>query len=102
MSAIMLMEWDNAKDERLKKYYERIPENQAFWQKKIEESVVKRTSSWSNGTGHVVGIIEFENMDGLSKLLSDQEYMEFTVKFFRNVDNGSIRILPQSPHVPPE
>ena len=67
MSAIILYEWDNAKDERLKKYYDDVPARRAWWAEKIKEGIVISARSFSDNSGNVVSIAEFENIEKIEK-----------------------------------
>ena len=101
MSAI-IWEWKNAKDERLKKYYDGVPDRQAFWEKKIKEGIIKKVQGYSDNFGTLIGFIEFENAEKMAKLLSDEEFKVMSIKLSRLVDNCKMRVMTPAASVPPE
>ena len=62
----------------------------------------KPDSVWADGTGHVIWLIEFEDMTAFGNLWSDPEFVEIRVKIFRRVDNPSYRILSEAISILPE
>jgi hypothetical protein len=104
LPAVIIWEWENAKDERLKKYYDTdlAAERIAYWEKKIKEGIVKSINGYSDNFGHLVYIAEFENMENLAKIVDDDEYKELNIKVSRVVDNCCVRILTSTIGVPPE
>lgn len=103
MPVILHFEWDNPKElKRLKRYYEYAPTNEAVWKKKLDAGLVKKTGSWSDGTGHIIALIEFEDMVAFAKVWNDEEIIEDRVKFCRLVDNPMYRILIPVVPLPPE
>ena len=102
MTVILLLEWDNANEEtRLKKYRETVPKRQKFWQKKIEEGIVKNMSGGSDITRHMIGLVEFENWDAFAKVYSDEEFQMMFVELCHLVDNLSYRLLRPGITIPP-
>ena len=101
MKVLVIQEWDNVKDEAgLKKYYEYVETYQPYLQKS-GEGIAKR-SGWSDGTGHVVSITEFESAEAFAKLWSDEEYQRRLIRFCRLVNSPSLRILRPSISEPPK
>ncbi len=101
MRVLVVLERDNAKDEeRLKKYREY---NQTYgpYRRGVQKGICKE-STWTDGTGHVVDIQEFESMEDLAKVWGDDEYHSRFVRFCRLVDNASRRILRPAIPVPLE
>jgi hypothetical protein len=71
------VEWDNAKDEsRYKRYGEwsRSGRARVYWEKKVEEGIVKNISQWADNTGHLILWIEFVDIDAFAKLWADEEF----------------------------
>jgi uncharacterized protein (DUF1330 family) len=94
------MEWDDAKDEaRLEEYYRHGPERRLpYFQKKIEEGIVKSAQGWGDGTGHIVFLIEFEDTDAFAKFWADPEWHKITLEFFPLVDNLRHRLMRPGAH----
>ena len=94
MKTLVIMEWDNFKDEdKLKKYFDYI--GTYPFRARREALEVKRVYSggWSDGTGHMVLIEEYESMEEFSRLWSDEEHQRKLIRLGRLVKNLSIRIL---------
>ena len=88
------MEWDNAKDEsRLKRYMEMQSEPRPEWFKKLFEEVKVKQSSWADNTGHIVNLIEFENMEVFAKLWDNEEWHKWWRRMTPVVDNMRFRVL---------
>jgi len=96
MKMAMLIEYDNPKEEeKMKEYFGQADEVMSFWEKKKKQGVVKKTSNWSDNTGHMTFFVEFPSGETLGKFLADEEYHAIALKSFKYVDNISIRILRQ-------
>ena len=95
MKVVLLIEWDNPKEEeRLEKRYSYTrEETDPYWKGKIEEGIIQKVSDWADNTGHRVKWVEFEDMDALAKLWSEKEFHRGLVGFSRLVDNLSYRLL---------
>ena len=89
------MEWDDAKDEgRLKKYYQfNMNKRAPYFTKKIDEGIVKEVQGWGDGSGHIIGLIIFENAEDFAKFWSDEEWQLLQLEFFPLVDNYKIRVM---------
>ena len=103
MAVLLLMEWDNPMDESLRK--KRYKFNQEvggpFWQKKIDEGFFK-ASQWSDNMGHIVGLLEFEDMDAFTKLWLDEGFQKWAIEMNYLVDNIRHRIMRPSISVEPK
>ena len=101
MLALVIREWDNAKDDRLKKYYETLDDFTKVIQDKAEKyHMVPKT--WTQGVGHQVSIIEYDSLESLAKAWSDEEYKAAWTRYSRLVDNMTCRVLRSSMRVPPK
>ena len=87
------MEWDNFKDdEKIKAYYEFVKKNTPFTDKLYKELDI-HSSGWSDGTGHVINIVEYPSVEAYAKVLNNEEYQKLMVNLARRVQNVSIRVL---------
>ena len=105
MAVVLSVEWDNAKDEsRYNKYGEwsRSGHTRVFWEKKLEEGIVKNMSQWADNTGYIIFWAEFENMEAFAKLWSDEEFHKSWLEINPLVDNLRFRILRPSVTIPDE
>ena len=94
MKTLVIMEWDNFKDEdRLKKYFDYIGTYPFRARREALEVKMVYSGGWSDGTGHMVLIEEYESMEEFSKLWSDEEHQRKMIKLGRLVKNLDIRIL---------
>jgi hypothetical protein len=101
MKVLGILEFDRPKDsEKLKKYYEYLEAKLPFLIKKYEEYNVK-LSGWTDGTGHVVDILEME-IEDYAKVMSDEELQKEWERFFRHINNVNMRVLRPTLRVPPE
>ncbi len=88
------MEWDNTKDEgRIKKYYHFNLKRSKYIMGKIEEGIVKNVQGWSDGTGHIEHLIEFEDAEAFAKFWSDEEWHLLQIEFFPLIENLKIRVM---------
>ena len=100
MKVVLLVEWDNAKDEsRYKEYAKRSREPPEWWNKLVEESNVK-VSNWVDNTGHIINWLEFENMEALAKVWDSEDWQNRWTKWNWLVDNLSFRFLRPALGVP--
>ena len=92
---LLHIEWDDARDEpRLKKYYQyNLEKNRPWWQKKIDEGIVKSAQGWGDGTGHIVHLTEFEDTEAFAKFWADEKFHYLMLGFFPLVDNMKLRIF---------
>jgi len=107
LAVVLMMEWDKPKEEtRLREYRKTGPRTMhvqdPWWQKKVKEGIVKRAEGWADVTGHIIGWIEFENMDTFGKFWSDKEWHMLTIGFQPLVDNLHMRLLRPSVRIKEE
>jgi len=101
MKILVLMTWENPKsDEGLKKYYEHGEKNRKYMTERREKYKVK-SSSWSDGTGKLYWMLEFENYEAYAKYMDDEELQKIMIHGWRNVNNGKIKVLRESISAPP-
>ena len=91
MKVLMFREWDNPKDETRRKEYAEISTDTSYAEK-MKDVKFKRLGSWTDNTGHIISLYEFENMEELAKIWNDVEFHQNQVRFWRSVDNFKIRI----------
>jgi uncharacterized protein (DUF1330 family) len=101
MKVLVLTSWDNPKcEEGLKKYYEYNSKHREYLTKRREKYNVK-SSSWSDGTGKMYWLREFESFEDYAKFMDDEEYQKIMIHAFRNVNNGKIKVLREAISAPP-
>ncbi len=101
MKVVLLVEWDNAKDEsRYKKYAEQSREPIPEWWNKLTDETNVKTSGWVDNTGHIIQWLEFENMEDLAKMWNSEEWQNRWTKWNWLVDNLSFRFLRPALGVP--
>ena len=101
MKVLVLTTWENPKsDEGLKKYYEYLYEHSQYWAERGEKYNVK-TSNWSNGTGKVYQLNEFENNEVFAKFYDDEKYQKTGIHLFRLVNNAKMKVLREAIMAPP-
>jgi hypothetical protein len=96
MKVWWVMEMETYKDEdKRKKYYEYMDEFRPIWQKKFEEKDVKctRLGGWSDNPGWVMNVTEFESMEELSKMWSDEELQKSLLKLRNHCKSLKLRIM---------
>jgi hypothetical protein len=101
MKVVLLVEWDNAKDEsRYKKYAEQNREPIPEWWTKLAEETNVKSGEWADNTGHMVNWLEFENIEAYAKLWGNEEWHKFWLSRNPFRDNLSFRLLRPSIPVP--
>ncbi len=104
MKVVLLVEWDNAKDEsRYEKYVElnREPRPPEWMKKMLEEGIIK-ASGWSDNTGHIIRWNEFENIEAFTKLWNSEEWHKMMLRLNPIVDNLRFRLLRPGVIIPEE
>jgi len=95
-----IMEWDNFKEEeKVKSYYEYVKKNTPFFEKLHKELGIL-TSSWSDGSGHVVYITEYPSAETYAKVLNNEEYQKIMTNISRRVLNVHLRTLRPASFIP--
>jgi hypothetical protein len=93
MKVLTLTTWENPKDdEGLKKYYGFIQKDVPAIDERRKKYNVK-SSSWSDGTGKMFMIDEFNSYEDYVKYTDDAEFQKMMIHFFRLVNNANTMIL---------
>lgn len=104
MKVLVVTEWTNPKElERNKARYKLEAEWGSYGEKLVKEKGIKvRFSAWSNGSGHMMAITEFETFEDFEKMTTDPEWRKYKAKYSYTVDNIRIRIMYPPQQMPPE
>jgi hypothetical protein len=101
MKVLGLITWENPKsDEGLKKYYENLEKYREYRTERREKYNVK-SSGWSDGTGKMYNLDEFESLEAYAKFWDDEEFQKNFVHFCRLVNNVKVEVLREGISVPP-
>ena len=101
MAVVLMIEWDNAKDEsRYKKYGEQTREGRPEWMKKLVEEGIVKGRSWADNTGHIVAWFEFDNIEAFAQLWGNEEWQNYWLRRNPVVDNVSFRLLRPAVTIP--
>jgi hypothetical protein len=79
-------------EEGRKKYYECIAKHSKYWAERLDKYNVKR-SLWSDGTGKMYNLREFESYEVYAKFMDDEELQYTNIDFFRTVNNAKVKLL---------
>jgi hypothetical protein len=102
MKVALLMTWENFKsDEGLKKYYDYGDETREYRTERRKKFNVKR-SVWSDGTGKMYAVYEFESYDAYAKYMDDEEIQRIWINTFRTVKNAEMKVLRGAISAPPK
>jgi uncharacterized protein (DUF1330 family) len=101
MRVLVLMTWENPKsDEGLKKYYENLEEYRQYRTERRDKYNVK-SSGWSDGTGKMYNLIEFESYEAYAKFYDDEEFQKSFIHFCRLIKNAKTVVLREAISAPP-
>lgn len=101
MKVLVMTTWENPKcDEGLKKYYEYNEKHREYRTERWEKYNVK-SSGWSDGTGKMYHLEEFESYEAYAKFADDEEYQKIFIHFCRLVNNPKVKVLRGSISAPP-
>jgi len=101
MKVLVLTTWEIPKsDEGQKKYYEYINKHSQYWAERREKYNVK-ASGWSDGTGKMYVLREFESYDAYAKFFDDEEFQKTHIHLFRTVKNAKMKVLREAIPAPP-
>ena len=101
MKVLVLTTWENPKSvEGLKKYYEYIEKYGQYLDERRKKYNVK-ASAWSDGTGKMYMLDEFENLEAYAKYNDDEEFQKKFIHFCRLVNNVKVKVLREAISVPP-
>ena len=96
------MEIELPKDgSRLNNYRKWTNEWSPYIDKKSEEGVLKRTC-FTDNTGHLMSLMEFEDMETLAKLWNDEKYHRLMRKGNIVMNNLKIRLCRPMVRIPPK
>lgn len=93
MKVLVLATWDKPKSEEgLKKLR---ASNQKYGEHRTEKNKKHNVKStgWTDGTGKVYWMTEFESYEAFAKYMDDEEDQIIMTNFWRNVKNGKIEVL---------
>jgi len=93
MPVYLFIEYDNAKDESRRNQYRKwiVEEWQPYF-KELQEEDFFKTTGFTDGTGHMMGLWEFEDTDAFSKLWNDEKWHRLMIRRNEVVDNLKIRL----------
>jgi hypothetical protein len=101
MKVLVLTTWDNPKDdEGLRNYYKYLDKHRPQMTERRKKYNVKN-SAWSDGTGKMYNIDEFEGYDAYAKFWDDEESHKRLIHFLRLVNNAEIKVLRETIAAPP-
>jgi len=103
MPVVLLVEWDNPKDEerneKRHKYVREVVE--PYSNKLIHQNGIKVDSSdWADNTGHIVDWTIYETMEDFAKMWNDERYQQIWARWTSLVYNVRIRLLRPSTTIP--
>jgi uncharacterized protein (DUF1330 family) len=94
MKVWFVTETETFKDEdKRKKYYEYLEIHGPLVKKKLEGVKGKYLGSWSDNPGRMMNVLEFESMEELSKVWSDEEYQKSLLRLRNHLKSQKIRIM---------
>jgi uncharacterized protein (DUF1330 family) len=92
---------ESQSDEDLKKYYDYNDKTREYRRERAKKFNVI-TSGWSDGTGKMYMLQEFESFEAYAKFMDDEEYQRMMVHAWRNVKNGKVKVLRKQISAPPK
>jgi len=69
---------------------------------KIMEEGICESTALSDNTGHIIGILKFEDLDAFGKLWNDDKFHSLMMKYVQLVDNVKIRFCRPAKVIAPE
>ena len=101
MKVLVMTTWENPKDdEGLKKYYENLEKHREYRTERRKKHNVK-SSNWSDGTGKMYVLDEYESYEAFVKFMDDEELQKNMIHFCRLVKNVKVKLLRESISAPP-
>jgi hypothetical protein len=102
MKVLWFVTYQNPKsDEGLKKYYDYGKETREYRHERLKKFNVRR-SGWSDGSGKMYYMYEFENYDAYAKYMDDEKIQRIWINTFRTVNNVEMKVLRGSISAPPK
>ena len=104
MKVLMSVMWTNPKEpERNKKRYEYQAENnRPYYDKRVKEGVKWKISGWSDGSGLMLGLHEFDTLEDFNKVWGDEEFQINMARWSYFVDNCKIKVWRPPNQLPPK
>ena len=103
MPVALLVEADYPKDEERDEKRVKFSKEVLFphYEKMVEEKGIKtKLSQWSDNTGHMVALWEFETMEEFAKMWNDERWQQIWGRWTFLVDNARIRLLRPAFYIP--
>ena len=103
MVVYLFYEQVNAKDEDKRQRYRKwvVEEWQPYNTEMQEKGLVKSTG-WTDGTGTMYGLMEFEDMDALAKLWNDEKFHGLTIRRNELVEKLKVKLCRPGMVIPPK
>ena len=103
MVVYLFMTQENAKNEAKRQKYRKwiVEEFQPYVTELLEKGFFK-TTGWTDGTGTMYGLWEFEDMDALAKLWNDENFHRHTIRRNELVDKLKIKLCRPGMIIPPK
>jgi hypothetical protein len=95
MKTLVIYEFDVPNKGKMLDEYLEYTRSKEFreWMDKIQKAYNLKASGWANGTGKVIFMGEYENIDDFSKVWSNKEYQNKMAKISNLVHNMNMRIF---------
>jgi hypothetical protein len=90
MKVLVLMTWENPKSYEGRKAWREV--DMQYYLERIEKHNVK-TSEWTDGTGKMYYMMEFENYDAYGKFMDDEELHRDFAHRCRLINNVKLNVL---------
>ena len=90
MKVLLLSTWDIPKSDEGQKKWQEF--DRSIWYKRLEKYKVK-ASSWIDGSGDYVYLMEFESFEHYAKFMDDKELQNYIVEHCRIIENVKMRVL---------
>jgi len=93
----------NPKDEEKRQQYRKwiVDEWMPYWNKVQEKGGIKG-NGWTDGTGTMYGLWEFEDTDAFAKVWNDEMFHKHTVRRNELVDKLTLKVCRPSMLIPPK
>jgi hypothetical protein len=103
MVVYLFMEQVNAKDEAKRQRYRKwVVEEWQPWVTEILDKGFVKATGWTDGTGTMYGLWEFENMVDLAKLWDDEEFQLLGVRRNELVEKFKMKLCRPGITIPPK
>ncbi len=95
MPVLWLMEYDIPKDEEANARYLKYIFDDEYSCRVMDKckEIGAKLNVWSDGLGHIVMTIEFDNMEHYAKLFEDAEWRKGLFQTSRLVENVNTRVM---------